>query len=100
MLRVDVIKLVSDSPTAHGVHDTPTQTEREVMAEIASVGMTEAYTMLSQGLNPSYRFILALADDYQNERELIFNNERYRIVRTYMAGDGIEITAERVSNDV
>lgn len=37
MIRATVIKLLSDTPAAHGVFDAPVITEREVYAEIRSV---------------------------------------------------------------
>lgn len=100
MIRADVITLIKEDPTAHGAFDTPALIMREVMCTVASVGMNETYTAMSQGLSPQYRFILALAEDYENERRLIFHGEHYRIIRTYINGDGIELTAERVTGDV
>lgn len=100
MIRADVITLIKENPSSHGAFDAPAETLREVMCVVSSVGMTEMYTAMSQGLNPQYRFTLALAEDYENERKLIFHGERYRIIRTYLSGDGIELTAERETGDV
>lgn len=100
MFRAESIKLVSGVPGNRGVFEPVTETLREVAAESRSVGMQETYTAMSQGLRPSVSFKLALAEDYQNEKELEWNGERYRILRTYRAGDGIELTCERRDDDV
>ena len=100
MIRADVIELIKENPTSHGAFDAPAELLREVMCTVASIGMTEMYTAMSQGLNPQYRFTLALAEDYGNERQLVYHGERYRIIRTYINGDGIELTCERVTGDV
>lgn len=100
MVRADVITLLKDTPTAHGIFDTVPRIEREVMCEVGSVGMRETYQAMSQGLSPSIVFKLALAEDYCEERKAIFHGVEYRIVRTYLTGDGIELTCERVTGDV
>lgn len=100
MVRADIITLISDSPAAHGVFGSHDETLRDVFAEVRSVGMKEAYTAMSQGLNPAYTFVLQLAEDYSGEREIIYRQERYRVIRTYQSGDGVEITVERARSDV
>lgn len=100
MFKADVIKLISYTPVQHGTFDTPTETRREVFAEVKSVARTEAYAMLSQGMTPSYIFKLSLADDYAGETECAYNGSIYRIVRSYETRDGgVELTVERVGVD-
>lgn len=95
MVRADVITLIGEA-AAHGVHETATETQREVLVEIRSVTRSEYYTALNAGVRPELVFKLALDADYQDERILAFHGKRYRIVRTYLTNDGgIEITAER-----
>lgn len=96
MVRADVIGLISETRSAHGVHETITETVRNVYAEIRSVTRSEFYNALNAGIQPEYVFKLALDADYQQEHFLRYNNQRFRVVRTYLTGDGgIEITAER-----
>lgn len=99
MFRAESITLVGEA-ASRGVFDPPTETLREVAAESRSVGMTETYTALSQGLRPSITFKLALAEDYQGEKEVEYGGVRYRVLRTYRNGDGIELTCERRDDDV
>lgn len=100
MFRADTIKLIEQNPDSHGIFDTHTTTEREVFCEVRSIGMTEAYTAMAHGFNPEVKFILALAEDYQNERTLKWNGVTYKVLRTYINGDGIELTAGRIENNV
>ena len=96
MVRADVIGLVTETRSAHGVHEAITESVRDVYAEIRSVSRSEYYTALNAGVQPSIVFKLALDADYQDEKFLRFRGKRYRVVRTYLTNDGgIEITAER-----
>lgn len=96
MTRADVITLITESRTGHGVHEKVTDAEREVMCTVESVRRSEYYTALNAGFMPEYVFKLALANDYQNERIVKFHGQKFRVVRTYLTDDdGIEITVER-----
>lgn len=96
MVRADVIGLVAEVRSAHGVHEAITETVREVLVEIRSVTRSEYYTALNAGMQPELVFKLALDADYQNEHFLRYGGQKWRIVRTYLTNDGgIEITAER-----
>ena len=100
MMRADVITLVSEDPSSHGVYETYTPTNTEVFAEVRSVGMRESYEALSIGLHPEIVFRLSVADDYDDQRQVIWNNVTYKVIRTYVSGDGIELTCERWTGDV
>ena len=100
MSRPDVVTLVGESPASHGIYDTFTAVERKVFVDRRSVGMREAYTAASVGLHPEVVFRLALAEDHKNERRLTWNSTSYKIVRTYLDGDGIELVCERWTGDV
>ena len=96
MNRADVIQLITENRTGHGVHEAVTDTARTVMCTIQSVTRSEYYNALNAGFQPEYVFKLALAEDYQNERIVKFHGQKFRVVRTYRTDDeGIEITVER-----
>lgn len=96
MMRADVIQLITETASAHGVHESITETEREVMCTVKSVSRSEYYNALNAGINPTYVFYLTLSDDYQGERVVRYKGLKYRVVRTYVTDDdGIEITVER-----
>lgn len=96
MMRADVIDLITEHRSGHGVHEAVTDTARTVMCTVESVARNEYYTALNAGIQPEYVFRLALAEDYQGERTVRFHGLKYRVVRTYRnQEDGIEITVER-----
>ena len=94
MKRYDTIKLIGATPAQKGVFDQFTPSEREVFCEIRSVNRNELYQARAIGLDPTFVFALAIAEDYQGEKELIYNGVQYSVIRTYVMEDGIEITAE------
>lgn len=100
MYRADVITLIGDEPKVRGLWDKTHPQEREIFVEVGSVGMSETYEARSVGLSPELRFLVRVAEDYEDERRLRYRGVDYKIVRTYMTGDGIELYAERVTGDV
>lgn len=96
MTRADTVTLIAESPEAHGVFDTHTETQREVYCSVRSVGMRESYEAKAIGLNPETVLILPYDFEYQGEKECLFGGTRYDIIRTYAAEtDGIELTIQR-----
>lgn len=98
MKRYDVIKLISEASRERGVFDTPTETDRTVFCEVRSVGRDEFYRANAVGINVSIVFVLSLDAEYENEKFADYKGTRYRVVRTYVSDDGIELTCE-VWND-
>ena len=91
----DVCQLIQKT-TPKGVHETKTETTREVYCEVTSVGRSEFYAAYNQGLKPEY--VLKLADmyEYEDETELMFRSKRYNVIRTFVTQDGgIELTIQR-----
>ena len=96
MTRADAIDLITQTRSAHGVHEAVTETARTVMCDVRSVTRAEYYTAENAGHRPEYVFYLTVSDDYQGERLAEYKGVRYRVIRTYRtAEDGIEITVER-----
>ena len=96
MMRADVIDLITETASAHGVHQAVTETARTVYCTVQSVSRSEFYNALNAGVQPEYVFKLALAEDYQGERVVRYKGQKFRIIRTYMTSDdGIELTCER-----
>jgi hypothetical protein len=95
MIRADVIELIKENKSAHGVHASVTETTREVFCTVQSVGRSEYYTALNAGHMPEYIFRLELAEDYEGERLCRYKSQKFRIIRAYVTGDGVELTAER-----
>ena len=99
MVKADVIELISESPGAHGIFDKPEETAQKTYCTIRSVGMREYYEAKGAGIEPEIVFRLADADDYADQKIVIWNGNRYRVARTYLIGDGIDLTCERATND-
>lgn len=89
-----VITLIAKAITQNEVKAiVETETTREVFCEVDSVGRSDFYQAQQSGLDLSYVFVTDAAN-YQGERELEYNGERYAVTRTYLRdGDKLEIYA-------
>ena len=88
----EVIYLLSTQYITNKVGDTieaATKTMR--FARLKSIGQTEFYQAQAQGLKPEIKFVLADYLDYNDQEEVVYNNFRYKVLRTYRTGNEIEI---------
>lgn len=100
MMRSDVITLITEAPTAHGIFDPPTESERAVPCYVKSVGFQEFFQALAQGLHPSMVFVLSDYAEYQDEKIAVYHGKRYRIVRTFVTPQlSIELSVEEATVD-
>lgn len=99
MINCDVIYLISEDPAAHGIFDPPAETARMVFCEVRSVSRYEFWRAKENGATPTFVFRLSDRLEYQGEKILTYQGERYRVVRTYVDGYAIEITAEPATID-
>ena len=76
----------------------PTETSREVFCKVGSIGQKEFYQAHAVGLQPEIKFILADHLDYDGEALVEYNGTRYRVLRTYRAGQQLELTVYREVN--
>ena len=88
----EVIILRSYESTINNVGDR-VETPKDAMrfAKIKSIGQSEFYQAQAQGLRPEIKFIISDYLDYENQEEVIHNNFRYKVLRTYRSGNEIEI---------
>lgn len=100
MARSDILTLIAESPKARGIYDNPNTTERTVYVTVRSVGMTETYTAMSQGLTPEVKFELAAPEEYQGEKICRYHEKLYNILRTYETEEKVELIAGRSNADV
>ena len=77
-----------------------TETRREVFARLSSIGQKEFYQAQAVGLQPELKFILADYLDYEDEALVEHAGKRYRVLRTYRAGQELELTVYREVNPV
>lgn len=73
------------------------ETKREVLCGVRSIGMKEFYSAHSTDFRPELKLVLADYLDYNDETLADFKGERYRILRTYRAGQELELTLERAA---
>lgn len=74
---------------------TQTETTRDVLCGLRSIGQQEFYEANATDFRPEMKIVLTDYLDYQDETLLSYNGTRYRVVRTYRAGQALELTVER-----
>ena len=91
----DIITLVAQtvSTDTYG-NETFTESEKNIYCEVDSISQSEFYSAANTELNPEYRFTVFFGD-YEGEKIVIYNNNRYAIYRTYRTGDNLELYVER-----
>ena len=96
MDRSNIITLIKEIKTRDSLGVNKTQEiKREVFCNVSSVTASEFFDGGRSGLNPSYRMTM-FAGDYEDEKLLEFNGNRYSIYRTFIKGsDSIELYVER-----
>ena len=88
----EVIYLLSVEVSINNVGDQIETPKKEMrLAKLKSIGQSEFYQAQAQGLKPEIKFVLADYLDYNNQEELIHNNFRYKVLRTFRTGKEIEI---------
>lgn len=70
-----------------------TKAARTVLARVDSIGSNEFFQAEQVGLAPTYRFTINKIE-YNKEKLLEHDGERYGIYRTYINGDYIELYVE------
>lgn len=99
MVRATTITLLSEDPASHGVFDAPEETETEVFAEVISVSQNEFYKALQNGLTPELVFRLTDYGDYNGEKVFLYEDERWRVIRTYIQEEALFIVAGKAAAD-
>ena len=88
----EVIFLTTTGSVTNEVGDQiETQTKTMRFAKLKSIGQSEFYQAQAQGLKPEIKFVLADYLDYDNQEEVIYNNFRYKVLRTFRSGNELEI---------
>lgn len=75
------------------------ETRRDVFCRLASIGQSEFYQAQAAGLRPELKFILADNLDYEGEYLCLYKGTYYRVIRTYCAGQELEIIVQRASQE-
>lgn len=99
MVHADVLYLIAEHPEAHGVFEQHAESQRMVYCTIRSLTINEYYRAKDANIEPTFVFVLSDYSEYQGEKLCVYNNKRYRIVRTYVRDMEIELTVEEATND-
>jgi hypothetical protein len=73
------------------------ESRREVLCVLRSVGHAEFYEAQSTDYRPELKFVLDDYLDYEGETLVKHDGTLYRVIRTYRAGQALEITVGRAS---
>lgn len=70
---------------------------RDVFCKVKSITRTEFYQAAVTDYKPSIAFEIADYFDYNNERIILYNGEKYEVIRTYRAdvGSKLGLVAQR-----
>lgn len=99
MMFRDVLTLIGEQPKAHGVTDAYREVTKEVYVAVQSVGRSEAYQAMQNGLHPQFVFVLSDYADYADQKICEYQGKRYRVIRTYRKNQAIELTVEEATVD-
>ena len=67
-----------------------------ILCAVKSIGRNEFYAAAQAGLRPSITFVIH-GYEYSGEREVEFEGEKYKVIRTYMKDfEEMELVCEKV----
>ncbi len=99
MIRATTITLIGEDPSAHGVFEVPDNIQNEVFAEVMSASQNEFYKARENGLEPELVFKLTDYGDYNGEKILVYDEKRWRVIRTYIKEEALFIVAGKAAAD-
>lgn len=70
---------------------------RAVFCRVASIGMREFYEASARDFYPELKFILPDYLEYNGEQLAEYDGQRFRVLRTFRAGQELEIVVVRAS---
>jgi hypothetical protein len=73
------------------------EASRDVFCRVDSIGMREFYEANARDFYPEVKFVLTDYLDYNGEQLVAHNSQLYRVLRTYRAGQELEIVVVRAS---
>ena len=77
-----LLKLEKSTDDAGNVIETVAGRKQVFVAD-KSIGQKEVYEALAVGLKPEIKFVLSDYIDYEDERAVEFEGERYNVIRTH-----------------
>ncbi len=94
----EILTLIRRTPARDAQGDPVIKEDfRVVLCGVRSVGQQEFYQASATDFHPELKLVLADYLDYQDERLVEYNGIRYSVIRTYRAGQELELTVERAA---
>ena len=97
MRRMTSVELITFSPDAHEVGTPVQETKRTVKVQEMDLTQADIYQAGGEGLSPDAKLLVPYDKDYKGERELIWEGERYQIIRTnpFKEWNGVILSIKR-----
>ena len=94
-------QLIAFDPDAHEVGTAVTETMRTVKCQEMSMNLAEKYQAGGTGLNPEAKLLIPYDRDYNGERDLEYNGERWTVIREdpYKDWNGVILLIRRVKGN-
>ena len=89
--------LIAFSPDAHEAGTDPVSTRREVKVQELSLSQTDRTEAGGEGLLPEAKLLIPYDRDYEGERELEYNGERWIVLNSdpYKDWNGVVLRIRR-----
>lgn len=97
MRKLVMITLIGFAPDAHEVGTDPVNTRRAVKAEELSLSMADRVEAGGEGLSPEAKLLIPYDRDYEGERELEYQGERWTVLNAdpYKDWNGVILRIKR-----
>ena len=94
MLFAETADLIAQTFTTNSVGDSiPTETKHTVFVEFQSIGLKRKIDAMATGLNVEFKLVLRDIAEYNNEKVIEYDNERYNIKNVFIRDDQlVELT--------
>ena len=89
--------LIAFNPDAHEVGTPAAETMRRVKCQELSLTQAEVYQSGGEGLSPEAKLLIPYDKEYKGERELIYRNECWKVLRSdpYKDWNGVILLIRR-----
>ena len=89
--------LIAFSPDAHEVGTQAEEEQRTVKCQELSLTQADIYQSGGEGLSPEAKLLIPYDKEYKGERELIYRNERWKVIRSdpYKDWNGVILLIRR-----
>lgn len=101
MKFINAIYLITNTYKENTLSDQGTveEIQRKILASLSSVRQSEFYQAQVSGIKPEMVFEIRNFE-YKGEDTILYNNKKYKIIRTYNKQDGIIelVCSEKIGN--